>query len=166
MSGVWETSGSDSLCQPQQEPVQVCECVGAGEDLDRGGDEQGTKAPSRRGAQEGFFKDKTLGWVITACQGKLSALWVGEWNTTAPGQRWEIRRCCWCCLSSCECEGVWLCSSMQPAVYMCTCVCGVFLCSLCLLGKAAQPCHCLHLGKRRIQPFQTLSDASESFNIL
>lgn len=24
MSGVWETSGSDSLCQPQQEPVQVC----------------------------------------------------------------------------------------------------------------------------------------------
>lgn len=106
MSGVWETSGSDSLCQPQQEPVQVCECVGAGEDLDRGGDEQGTKAPSRRGAQEGFFKDKTLGWVITACQGKLSALWVGEWNTTAPGQRWEIRRCCWCCLSSCECEGV------------------------------------------------------------
>lgn len=59
-----------------------------------------------------------------------SAPWVGEWNTTAPGQRWEIEWCCWCCLSSRECERFWLCSSMQS---LCTCLHGymVYSCVLC-----------------------------------
>lgn len=67
------------------EPVQVCDCVGAGEHLDSCGDEQGTK----RGTQEAFFKDKTLGWVTTAAQRNCSQLhgWVG--GTQLPRARDE-----------------------------------------------------------------------------
>lgn len=70
---------SDTPCQPQvgparaclaavqhQELMQVCECVDAGECLDRCGGEQGT----RRGTQEGFFKNKSLGWVTVITRGK------------------------------------------------------------------------------------------------
>lgn len=75
----WDQARACLAAAQHQEPVQVCECVGAGERLDRCGDEQGT----RTGTQEGSFKDKTLGWGTTAAQGNCSQLC--GWNKSVPG---------------------------------------------------------------------------------